>query len=281
MLPGAAPAYSTAAGNPPISTDTGPSGFGSTSTAGRPSTPGGSVMPSPVPHKTTTDPGRAGADAEFRVTLSSFRIAPCPLPLKSIVNSPGAVAPTATSTGSDRTPWYSTWTCVVVLVAPKYGTTAEHWVDTAYTIGAGIPSNRMRTSPAVLLTKPLLSCCRGTGLSGPIWLPHTTTICPGAMPRSYDAALGTAVTTGRATGRSVGGIASSVMEFAGNPMPMLWPLTGTSGCATIALGCAALYCQTFASAPGEKFARLTRLERSSAVLLTAISVRFKSDRTAA
>src|SRR5260221_10656679 len=92
MLPGAAPAYSTEAGNPPISTDTGATGFGTTSTAGRPSTPGGSEMPSPVPHKMTSDPGRAGADAEFRVTLSSLRMAPCPLPLKSIVNNPGAVA---------------------------------------------------------------------------------------------------------------------------------------------------------------------------------------------
>src|SRR5450759_2099947 len=108
MAPGAAPAYSTVAGSPPISTDTGASGIGSTSTAGRPSTPGGSVRPSPVPHKTTTDPGRAGAEAEFRVTLSSFRIAPCPLPLKSIVNRPGAVAPTAISNGSDLTPLYAT-----------------------------------------------------------------------------------------------------------------------------------------------------------------------------
>src|ERR1019366_5546239 len=119
MVPGAAPAYSTTAGKPPIWTDTGATGLGSTSAAGRPSTPGGSVMPSPVPHRTTTDPGRAGAAAEFTVTPSSFRIAPCPFPLKSIVNSPGAVAPTANSTGSDRAPWYSTWTCVVALVAPK------------------------------------------------------------------------------------------------------------------------------------------------------------------
>src|ERR1039457_4683676 len=133
MAPGAAPAYSTWAGSPPISTDTGATGFGNTSTAGRPSTPPGSVMPSPVPHKTTTDPGRAGAEAEFLVTPSSFRIAPCPFPLKSIVNSPGAVAPTANSTGSDRAPLYSTWTCVVALVAPKYGTTAEHCVNDAYT----------------------------------------------------------------------------------------------------------------------------------------------------
>src|ERR1035437_3389783 len=244
MLPGAAPAYSTAAGNPPISTDTGPSGFGSTSTAGRPSTPGGSVMPSPVPHKTTTDPGRAGADAEFRVTLSSFRIAPCPFPLKSIVKSPGAVAPTGNSTGSDRTPLYSTWTCVVVLVAPKYGTTAEHWVAAAYTTGDGTPSNRMRTSPAVVLTRPLPSSCSGTALSGPIWLPHTTTICPGAIAWSYDAAFVTAVTTGRSTGSAAGGITNSVIEFAGNTVPMPAPLTGTSGCATIAPGCAALYRQT-------------------------------------
>src|ERR1019366_8902523 len=98
MVPGAAPAYST---------------------AGRPSTPGGSVMPSPVPHRTTIDPGCAGADGEFTVTPSSFRTAPGPFPLKSMVNSPGAVSPTGNSTGNDRAPWYSTWTCVVALAAPK------------------------------------------------------------------------------------------------------------------------------------------------------------------
>src|ERR1017187_1655675 len=96
MVPGAAPAYSTTAGNPPIWTDTGATGLGSTSTAGRPSTPGGSVMPSPVPHRTTMDPGCAGAAGEFTVTPSSFRIEPCRVPLESCVNSPGAVALTAT-----------------------------------------------------------------------------------------------------------------------------------------------------------------------------------------
>src|SRR5215831_5726669 len=118
-MPGAAPTYSTTAGSPPIVTETGATGLGRTSTAGRPSTPGGSVIPSPVPHRTTMDPGAAGFAAEFGVAPPSFRIAPWPLPLLSAVNRPGAVAPTDTSNGSERTLWYSTWTCVLALLAPK------------------------------------------------------------------------------------------------------------------------------------------------------------------
>ena len=43
-------------------------------------------------------------------------------------------------------------------------------------------------------------------VSGPRWLPHTTTICPGAIAASYDAALVTAAITGRGTGSVAGGI---------------------------------------------------------------------------
>src|SRR5579883_212963 len=95
------------AATPPTVTDTGASGLGSTSTAGRPSTPGGSVTPSPVPQRTTTEPAAAGFDAEFRLP-SWLRIAPWPLPLASAVNRPGAVGETVSGKGSERTPWYST-----------------------------------------------------------------------------------------------------------------------------------------------------------------------------
>src|SRR5258708_2754250 len=81
--PAASPPHTPVPARPPISTDTDASGLGRTSTAGRPSKPGGSVSPSPVPHRITTEPGLAGADLEFLVTLSSFRMAPCPLPVKS------------------------------------------------------------------------------------------------------------------------------------------------------------------------------------------------------
>src|ERR1017187_9293321 len=90
-----------------MSTETAASGLGRTSTAGRPSTPGGSVRPSPVAHRMTTEPRLAGLATELTL-LSWFRMDPCPVPLALAVNKPGAVALTGTLSGSLRTPWYST-----------------------------------------------------------------------------------------------------------------------------------------------------------------------------
>src|SRR5262245_59880076 len=80
--PGASPAYSIVAAKPPISTVIGATGLGTTSTAGRPSIPGGSVTPSPVVHRVTTVPGFAGDPREFD-DWSSFVTAPWPRPEKS------------------------------------------------------------------------------------------------------------------------------------------------------------------------------------------------------
>src|SRR5690348_8371865 len=49
VSPGAPPAYETIASRPAINTFTGSTGFGNGATAGFPSTPAGTVCPSPVP----------------------------------------------------------------------------------------------------------------------------------------------------------------------------------------------------------------------------------------
>src|SRR5580658_10374232 len=84
ISPGAAPAYCTVAGWPPMFTETAASGLGTTLMAGRPSTPGGSVRPSPVAQRVTTDPRCVGSGP-----------AAGPWPEESAVKRPGAVGLTA------------------------------------------------------------------------------------------------------------------------------------------------------------------------------------------
>src|ERR1019366_2763994 len=99
----------------------------------------------------------------------------------SDVNNPGAVAVTGTGKGSLRVPRYSTCTCVLALLVPKYGVTAEICADETNTKGAGTPSNSTRTPPAAVLTIPLASRPERAAAAGPSPVPHTSIIWPGAI----------------------------------------------------------------------------------------------------
>src|SRR5713226_4752501 len=104
-------------------TETGSCGFGSGTAASEPSTPEGSVDPSPVAKKATVEPRGAGLEAEL-IEPSWFRTAAGPWPLESSVKNPGWALVTARPTTGVRCPWYSTCTAVEDLPATAYGTMA-------------------------------------------------------------------------------------------------------------------------------------------------------------
>src|SRR5260370_23055933 len=101
---------------PPIVSEAGNRGPGAVSPASFPSTPAGSVWPSPVQRIVTNEPFAAGCEGEF-ILLSSLVIAPWPVPLESAVKMPGADPATGAVTGLDLDPETSTCTCVELFPA--------------------------------------------------------------------------------------------------------------------------------------------------------------------
>src|SRR5579862_5910450 len=93
--PGPEPAYATCAVWPPIVTETGNNGVARRSPTTNPSASTGSVIPSPVPNKTTTWPALAAFVLELTVP-SALNATTAPEPVLLEVNRPGAEATTGT-----------------------------------------------------------------------------------------------------------------------------------------------------------------------------------------
>src|SRR6516165_1531164 len=95
----------------------------------------------------TQSPRAAGFALELTLSSRAFKIAPGPLPELCRLNIPGAVAATASVTGDESAPRYSSCSCVADLPATEYGTTAFTWPAEAYSSGAGRPS-KVTCTPA-------------------------------------------------------------------------------------------------------------------------------------